>query len=187
MKYPQKEEFIKQFGKEAWLKERKKLYDIKYRQANKEKRREQDKIYWNKHIEEKRKYNRNYESNRRKIDIQFKLRKSIRGRINKLIKLQYNSEYLEEILGISIQKYKEYLESLFSEEMTWDNYGEVWQIDHIIPCRAFDLTDEEQLKECFNYKNTQPLLKEENLSKSDKLPNGILARNLKNPILKNSV
>lgn len=71
--------------------------------------------------------------------------------------------------------------------MSWDNYGEVWQIDHIIPCRAFDLTDEEQLKECFNYKNTQPLLKEENLSKSDKLPDGILARNLKNPILKNSV
>lgn len=58
MKYPQKEEFIKQFGKEAWLKERKRLYDINYRQANKEKRREQDKIYWSKHIEEKRKYNR---------------------------------------------------------------------------------------------------------------------------------
>ena len=36
MKYPQKEEFIKQFGKEAWLKERKRLYDIKYRQMNKE-------------------------------------------------------------------------------------------------------------------------------------------------------
>ena len=187
MKYPQKEEFIKQFSKEAWLKERKRLYDIKYRQANKEKRREQDKIYWSKHIEEKRKYNRDYESNRKKADIQFKLRKSIRGRINKLIKLQYNSEYLEDILGISIQKYKEYLENLFTEEMSWDNYGEVWQIDHIIPCRAFDLTDEEQLKECFNYKNTQPLLKEENLSKSDKLPDGILARNLKNPILKNSV
>ena len=76
MKYPQKEEFIKQFGKEAWLKERKRLYDKKYRQANKEKRREQDKTYWSKHIEEKRKYNRDYESNRKKADIQFKLRKS---------------------------------------------------------------------------------------------------------------
>jgi hypothetical protein len=51
--------------------------------------------------------------------------------------------------------------------MTWKNHGELWEIDHIKPCAAFDLTDINQQKECFNYINTQPLYKTDNRSKGD--------------------
>lgn len=54
-------------------------------------------------------------------------------------------------------------------EMNWNNHGEVWEIDHIIPCSNFDLTKEEEQKKCFHYLNTQPLTFEENRSKSDKI------------------
>ena len=42
--------------------------------------------------------------------------------------------------------------------------GEI-HIDHIKPCASFDLTDPAQQKECFNYKNLQPLWAFDNISK----------------------
>lgn len=49
---------------------------------------------------------------------------------------------------------------------TWERYmnGEI-VIDHIKPCVLFDLTDASQQKECFHYKNLQPLWKIDNLKK----------------------
>jgi hypothetical protein len=50
--------------------------------------------------------------------------------------------------------------------MNLENYGD-WQLDHIKPIASFDLNDENELKKCFNYKNVQPLWKEDNQTKSD--------------------
>ena len=44
------------------------------------------------------------------------------------------------------------------------NYGE-WEIDHIRPICSFDLTDMEQMKQCFHYTNMQPLWRVDNQSK----------------------
>ena len=45
-----------------------------------------------------------------------------------LNKTKHSVDYL----GIEIPEYRDYLENLFEEGMSWDNYGE-WEIDHIIP------------------------------------------------------
>ena len=50
--------------------------------------------------------------------------------------------------------------------MTWDNHGEIWEIDHIIPCSKFNLTEEKQQKECFHYTNLQPLFKTTKIAES---------------------
>ena len=64
--------------------------------------------------------------------------------------------------------------------MNWGNYGvNGWQIDHIIPITSFDLTDNEQVKKCFNYKNTQPLWAKENIIKSDLLGENFNAKEVK--------
>ena len=42
-----------------------------------------------------------------------------------------------ELLGYSALELKEYIESLFTEGMSWDNYGE-WHIDHIRPIASFE-------------------------------------------------
>ena len=49
--------------------------------------------------------------------------------------------------------------------MTWDNYGE-WNIDHIIPLCAFDLTRENELMQACNWRNLRPMWAEDNLAKS---------------------
>ena len=48
--------------------------------------------------------------------------------------------------------------------MTWDNI----HLDHIKPVSKFNLNDHEEFLQCCNYTNFQPLLSEDNLSKSDK-------------------
>lgn len=42
-----------------------------------------------------------------------------------------------ELLGYSAIELKEYIESLFVEGMSWENYGE-WHIDHIRPVSSYD-------------------------------------------------
>ena len=53
--------------------------------------------------------------------------------------------------------------------MTWKNHG-IWHVDHIRPCASFDLTKDEEQRECFHYKNLQPLWGPDNLAKGSKDP-----------------
>lgn len=97
---------------------------------------------------------------RRKLNphkrIQHCLQTRIRTAINSVDGKKLN--HTEELIGCSIQFYKEYLESKFTNGMSWENYGYFgWHIDHIKPCASFDLSDLEQQKQCFHYMNTQPL------------------------------
>jgi hypothetical protein len=80
------------------------------------------------------------------------------------------SKSLECLIGCTIPFLIEYIESKFTKDMSWDNYGYYgWHIDHIIPCSSFDVADIEQQKKCFHYTNLQPLWAFENLSKKDKI------------------
>lgn len=61
--------------------------------------------------------------------------------------------------------------------LSWDDYDK-WEIDHIIPCKSFDFSDEEQLKICFNWSNLAPLTKSQNSSKRAKIIPHIIRRQL---------
>ena len=72
-----------------------------------------------------------------------------------------------EYVGCTNGELKEYIESLFEEDMSWENAGS-WHIDHIRPCASFDLTLESERHKCFHYKNLQPLWATANLRKGAK-------------------
>lgn len=113
---------------------------------------------WN--LNNKDKINQQRRSRHHLRSINSKLADLLRDRIRCAIKSQNCEKYLSsaELLSCSINFYKEYLESKFTKGMTWENYGLYgWHIDHIRPCASFDLSDEEQQKQCFHYTNTQPL------------------------------
>ena len=107
---------------------------------------------------------------RRISDLNFKLKEILRRRINYVIKNNnvIKCERTLELLGCSLDELKLHLESQFKKGMTWKNHTQKgWHIDHIKPCASFDLTNNEQQKQCFHYTNLQPLWWYENLSKGD--------------------
>ena len=55
--------------------------------------------------------------------------------------------------------------------MSIDNYGNVWCIDHCLPIASFNLLDEKELKNCFNWINLRPMYTEENNFKRAKIDN----------------
>ena len=128
---------------------------------------EELKQYRKEHKKERKEYQKTYLNNRLKTDINFKLAHYLRTRIVKVLKGNPKASTTMKLLGCSIDLLRLHLQSKFQPGMSFSNYGK-WHVDHIIPCARFDLTKESEQKECFNWKNLQPLWAEENLKKSDK-------------------
>lgn len=115
---------------------------------------------------------RQYMKQRRSENLAFKLASRARCRLYKALKGNYKTGSAVQDLGISIDEYINYLESLFQSGMSWNNYGKgafTWDIDHIIPLSKFDLTDPEQLKQAVHYTNTRPMWSTENKKKFNKI------------------
>jgi hypothetical protein len=106
-----------------------------------------------------------YEKKRIVSDINYKLRKRLRGRVKMALNGNYKTGRTIEMLGCSIDEFRKHLESKFQDGMSWKNYGE-WHIDHIIPCASFDLSKVDEQRKCFHYTNQQPLWAVDNLRKS---------------------
>ena len=108
--------------------------------------------------------------NKCKEDIIFRIIKNLASRTkNILVKNNIKKEYTHmELIGCSSDELKLHLEIQLKNNMNFDNYGE-WEIDHIKPISLFNLNNENELLECFNYKNLQPLWRAENRRKSNKI------------------
>lgn len=121
------------------------------------------------HYDTKKEKYREWNRNKYKTDLEYKLRHILAARLSVSLRKFHKTKTDSTIdyLGCTLEFYITYLESLFTPEMSWDNYGIYWQIDHIIPVDSFDLSNEEQVKICFHYTNTQPLQWLENRLKSN--------------------
>lgn len=84
-----------------------------------------------------------------------------KGKVNKI-----GGSY--EMLGYDREELMSHLESLFTEGMSWSNYGE-WHIDHIVPVSWWlknGVKDPSMINALINL---QPLWKRDNMVKRDKL------------------
>jgi len=75
----------------------------------------------------------------------------------------------EQLLGCTSVQFRDHLQSQFTPEMNWENYGSFWCVDHISPLSAFDLTKPHQQRLAFHYSNCRPLGKLENNLKADRV------------------
>ncbi len=149
--YIQHKDYIKVSSKQ-WKsnnESRRKQYNRQYFQDNKERR--------NKYLRDKS-----------KKDINFRITKNLRNRLYIAIRRGYKVGSAIRDLGISIPEFKLHIEAQFRDDMTWENWGKVWHLDHIKPLALFDLTNRNQFLEAANWKNYQPLFRSENLSKGKK-------------------
>lgn len=167
---------IRKSGKESYCKKCRKLQAIKFKdrinlyhrkwnKLNKDKKRKNS-LKW---LKKNPSYSVIYHKNRKKVDINFKLRCNLAARFGSVLNYNLKSKRTIELLGCSIEKFKQHIESQFTNGMTWENYGKFgWHIDHIKPCISFDFSNPKQQEQCFHYTNLQPLWWYDNLSKGAK-------------------
>lgn len=149
-------------------KERHKENNRQWREKNVERHRENaKKWYWNNkeralanHVE--------YDRKRTKVDLNYRLAKNLRSRLHNAMRGGPKSTSAVRHLGCSIPELQAHLEACFTQEMNWDNYGTVWEIDHIRPLANYDLSNPEIAMQLCHYTNLQPLLVLENKRKSNK-------------------
>ena len=94
-----------------------------------------------------------------------------RNRIRAAVKSQgvKMSASASKLIGCDWDTLRNHLQSQFVADMSFDNYGKVWHVDHKKPIASFDLSDAEQMKQCFHYSNLQPLFGSDNLRKGSKV------------------
>lgn len=103
---------------------------------------------------------------------QRRIKGNLRSRLTMAVTKGHKSCSAVSDLGCSIEFFKEYMASKFTEGMSWDNYGKYgWHIDHIFPLSKVDLSDPIESKKACHYTNLQPLWRKDNISKGNKIIN----------------
>ena len=114
------------------------------------------------------------ETEKIKLDSNFKIIKLLRNRIKQSIKRNSKSLHTKELIGCTINTLKEHLQQTTIQnghkDFNINNYsGKEYHIDHIIPCSVFNLSCSYHQKLCFHYNNLQILDAKTNMIKGDKL------------------
>jgi len=112
-------------------------------------------------------------NNRKKINEYFKLRYinkpheyAWRGMLRSVIRRfgsnKEGSTY--NMLGYSAKQLKKHMEGLFTNGMSWENWGK-WHIDHIIPVSKFEKDTDSKIVNALS--NLQPMWASDNIRKSN--------------------
>lgn len=90
-------------------------------------------------------------------------------RAMKKTKQPRTSKYLV-AFGYTWSDLRAHLEAQFTPDMTWSNWGDVWELDHIKPLSAFQYTSLEDplFRECWCLSNLRPLSRAANATKGNK-------------------
>ena len=147
-----------------------------YRLKNFEKIKKTRKIYLDKNpnlfknwVEKNKEHRKNYINNYNS-NPKIKLKNSLRSRINELMNKKYDNPRTVDMVGCDYEFLIKYIESKFTEGMSWDNYGYYgWHLDHITPLSS--AKTEEEISKLYHYTNLQPLWAKDNLQKSNKILN----------------
>lgn len=148
-------------------KEKTREFMRRWRADNTERDRENRRRNYLENIERCKEWTKNYKRKlREEKNPQHILSESLRRRLHTVVQRGYKRNSTMDLVGCSWEELKHHIETQFKDGMSWDNHGiHGWHLDHIKPCASFDLTIVEQQKECFNYKNLQPLWAKDNLIK----------------------
>ena len=106
-----------------------------------------------------------YIRKRIKTDVNFRLIRNTSRRFQYAFNGKTKSSFTKDIIGIDIDSYRKWLEFQMTPEINWSNIEK----EHFKAICVFDVSKDEELREAFNWKNTQPLLKHDHQQKGRKI------------------
>jgi hypothetical protein len=163
-------------------KEKSSEYHTGYYQANKEKLKTYTR-QWTKdnadkiksyrstpEAKEKRRLLKRAWDRKRAADPLFRIGNNIRTSMCHALKGKKGFRKWETLVGYTLEDLIKHLSPLLKDGMTWGNYGELWQIDHITPKSWYKYESAEHplFKECWALNNLQPKLTEDNRKKGNR-------------------
>ena len=159
--------YIKEYQQQH--KDKVKEYTKKWNDKNKEKNLEYIRRWQKNNPEKRREWKRNWDRNRA-LDPAFRLSNNIRGNMYHALKAKKGFRKWEDLVGYTLQDLINHLTPLLTEGMTWDNYGNTWQVDHVKPKSWFkyESSNDTAFKECWALSNLQPMFKIENIKKGNR-------------------
>jgi hypothetical protein len=162
--------YLKEYRQRGCVKLKKQAYAKQYYEKNKV-----DIIsytrQWRKENPDKVKLFDRISHNRNMNNPQYRVANAIRGSIWHCLVKKKNNNRTESAIGYKIDELVKHLEKRFASGMNWKNYGNYWEIDHIIPISAFNFEtiNDVDFKLCWSLGNLRPLVSDENRKKKDKL------------------
>ena len=106
-------------------------------------------------------------------DVNYRLKVTIRSKLWEALKHGKGKQHSSlSYIGCDLEFFKKWMEFRFTDEMTWENWGSYWHIDHILPINSFKYLYNDNIDNkhfCFHWTNLQPLTAYENKSKGNKL------------------
>ncbi len=79
------------------------------------------------------------------------------------------SEAYAPYFGLDIETLRHWFELQFTEGLNWDNFGNAWQFDHIVPTTYFDYSNEDDLQLCWSFVNIRVEKIELNKSRGNRI------------------
>ncbi len=150
-------------------------YKKQYREIHKEEIAAHKKEYYQR---EDVKQKRNEKSREQRLnDPIYCLICNIRTRVHNVLKQNKNNTTYE-FIGCTKDQLIKWLQSQFTGNMTWENYGSYWHVDHVIPLIFFNLEIKEEQFLAFNWCNLQPMIGIDNLSKNDSIIKEIILKHM---------
>lgn len=153
-----------------------------------------DKLKWQKHYYEENKeaqlewHKQHYRENKDRIqerknewrreklrtDGVMRLRYSFSRRFRQCMtrsKISKEKKSVFKHLNYNLMELRTHLEKQFYGDISWDNYGKEWEVDHRWPTTKFDFkkVTDESFRQCWSLENLQPLDSATNRKKSDRL------------------
>lgn len=113
------------------------------------------------HLTQAREYAKNKRNNPH-----YRLSKNMSKAIWECLKNNKKQYSWLKFVNFTLNELIQHLESKFTVEMTWNNYGTYWHVDHVKPLSWFDL--ETQFNDAWALSNLQPLEATKNLSKNNR-------------------
>jgi arsenate reductase-like glutaredoxin family protein len=187
--YLKNKEEISERNRDWWAKNKEKMdgWRSEYNKKNKEKMRKWYSEYNKKNREAINEYQRKWRAANKDKQYAYYLRskdkilesqrkcynkvgKAICRQIYEALKEKKAGRHWEYLVGYTIKDLIMHLESQFTMEMNWNNYGSHWCIDHRIPQSwfHFESTDDENFKRCFSLDNLQPMSNKNNYFKNSR-------------------
>lgn len=108
------------------------------------------------------------EQRKRRICGGVRLHQAVTRRLNQTIKGK-GGKRIEQMLGYSTATLRAHIEARFENGMTWENYGQVWHVDHFLPVARFPYQSETEANFSIVWAldNLWPLWAKANRRKSD--------------------